>query len=85
MTMNFISEPTSGFQIAFNMFDTDGNERVDKTEFLVVRPFPFLHTFARINFPNKICISFYHVSACILLGQYKIVYSLAFQKNIFQL
>ncbi|XP_076687412.1 calcium uptake protein 3, mitochondrial-like isoform X2 [Andrena cerasifolii] len=30
-------EPKSGFQIAFNMFDTDGNERVDKTEFLVIR------------------------------------------------
>ncbi|XP_033212604.1 calcium uptake protein 3, mitochondrial isoform X2 [Belonocnema kinseyi] len=30
-------EPQSGFRIAFNMFDTDGNERVDKTEFLVVR------------------------------------------------
>ncbi|XP_076687415.1 calcium uptake protein 3, mitochondrial-like isoform X5 [Andrena cerasifolii] len=29
-------EPKSGFQIAFNMFDTDGNERVDKTEFLVM-------------------------------------------------
>lgn len=30
------AEPQSGFRIAFNMFDTDGNERVDKTEFLVV-------------------------------------------------
>lgn len=30
------SEPKSGFKIAFNMFDTDGNERVDKNEFLVV-------------------------------------------------
>lgn len=30
------SEPKSGFQIAFNMFDTDGNQRVDKNEFLVV-------------------------------------------------
>lgn len=29
-------EPQSGFQIAFNMFDTDGNQRVDKNEFLVV-------------------------------------------------
>lgn len=32
----FILEPLSGFRIAFNMFDTDGNERVDKNEFLVV-------------------------------------------------
>ncbi|XP_024947722.1 calcium uptake protein 3, mitochondrial isoform X5 [Cephus cinctus] len=30
-------EPQTGFRIAFNMFDTDGNERVDKTEFLVLR------------------------------------------------
>ncbi|XP_015609743.1 calcium uptake protein 3, mitochondrial isoform X2 [Cephus cinctus] len=30
-------EPQTGFRIAFNMFDTDGNERVDKTEFLVIR------------------------------------------------
>ncbi|EEB17860.1 conserved hypothetical protein [Pediculus humanus corporis] len=29
-------EPQSGFRIAFNMFDTDGNERVDKNEFLVL-------------------------------------------------
>uniref|UniRef100_H2YW33 EF-hand domain-containing protein n=1 Tax=Ciona savignyi TaxID=51511 RepID=H2YW33_CIOSA len=29
-------EPKSGFQIAFNMFDRDGNQRVDKKEFLVV-------------------------------------------------
>uniref|UniRef100_A0A8W7PK64 EF-hand domain-containing protein n=1 Tax=Anopheles coluzzii TaxID=1518534 RepID=A0A8W7PK64_ANOCL len=28
-------EPHSGFRIAFNMFDTDGNQRVDKDEFLV--------------------------------------------------
>lgn len=31
------AEPQSGFRIAFNMFDTDGNHRVDKNEFLVVR------------------------------------------------
>ncbi|KAH8310870.1 hypothetical protein KR044_003323 [Drosophila immigrans] len=31
-----ISEPKSGFRIAFNMFDTDGNQRVDKEEFLVI-------------------------------------------------
>lgn len=29
-------EPQSGFRIAFNMFDADGNQRVDKDEFLVV-------------------------------------------------
>lgn len=32
-----ILEPHSAFQIAFNMFDIDGNQRVDKHEFLVVR------------------------------------------------
>ncbi|ELU03948.1 hypothetical protein CAPTEDRAFT_173112 [Capitella teleta] len=31
-----LTKPRSGFQIAFNMFDTDGNQRVDKHEFLVV-------------------------------------------------
>lgn len=31
-----ISEPHAGFRIAFNMFDADGNEMVDKKEFLVV-------------------------------------------------
>lgn len=30
------TEPKSGFRIAFNMFDTDGNQRVDRDEFLVV-------------------------------------------------
>ena len=31
-----ILEPHAGFRIAFNMFDADGNEMVDKMEFLVV-------------------------------------------------
>ncbi|KOB70282.1 Uncharacterized protein OBRU01_14373 [Operophtera brumata] len=30
-------QPASGFHIAFNMFDTDGNQRVDKNEFLVIQ------------------------------------------------
>lgn len=30
------SEPHAGFKIAFNMFDADGNQMVDKREFLVV-------------------------------------------------
>lgn len=29
-------EPHAGFKIAFNMFDADGNQMVDKREFLVV-------------------------------------------------
>ena len=28
--------PRTGFKIAFKMFDTDGNDQVDKNEFLVV-------------------------------------------------
>ncbi|XP_017766907.1 PREDICTED: calcium uptake protein 3, mitochondrial isoform X3 [Eufriesea mexicana] len=35
--LSILTKPKSGFRIAFNMFDTDGNERVDKTEFLVIR------------------------------------------------
>ncbi|XP_014477020.1 PREDICTED: calcium uptake protein 3, mitochondrial isoform X2 [Dinoponera quadriceps] len=35
--LSTLTKPKTGFQIAFNMFDTDGNERVDKTEFLVLR------------------------------------------------
>ncbi|RNA10778.1 calcium uptake mitochondrial isoform X3 [Brachionus plicatilis] len=31
-----ISKPSTDFEIAFNMFDTDGNCRVDKSEFLVL-------------------------------------------------
>ncbi|XP_053980074.1 calcium uptake protein 3, mitochondrial isoform X5 [Hylaeus volcanicus] len=35
--LSILIKPKTGFRIAFNMFDTDGNERVDKTEFLVIR------------------------------------------------
>ncbi|XP_076643360.1 calcium uptake protein 3, mitochondrial-like isoform X3 [Halictus rubicundus] len=34
--LSILTKPKTGFRIAFNMFDTDGNERVDKTEFLVM-------------------------------------------------
>lgn len=34
--LSILTKPESGFQIAFNMFDTDGNQRVDKNEFLVM-------------------------------------------------
>lgn len=37
MTHVFSSEPHAGFKIAFNMFDADSNQMVDKQEFLVVR------------------------------------------------
>ncbi|VEN58463.1 unnamed protein product [Callosobruchus maculatus] len=35
--LSVLTKPQSGFRIAFNMFDTDGNERVDKNEFLVIQ------------------------------------------------
>ncbi|KAM7360858.1 mitochondrial calcium uptake 3 isoform 8-T8 [Cochliomyia hominivorax] len=34
--LSVLTKPKSGFRIAFNMFDTDGNQRVDKNEFLVI-------------------------------------------------
>ncbi|XP_025207862.1 calcium uptake protein 3, mitochondrial isoform X3 [Melanaphis sacchari] len=34
--LSVLTKPQSGFRIAFNMFDTDGNHRVDKNEFLVM-------------------------------------------------
>ncbi|XP_049278217.1 calcium uptake protein 3, mitochondrial isoform X5 [Anopheles funestus] len=34
--LSVLTKPHSGFRIAFNMFDTDGNQRVDKDEFLVM-------------------------------------------------
>ncbi|XP_055908671.1 calcium uptake protein 3, mitochondrial isoform X8 [Eupeodes corollae] len=34
--LSILTKPQSGFRIAFNMFDTDGNQRVDKNEFLVM-------------------------------------------------
>ncbi|KAF9791392.1 hypothetical protein SFRURICE_014104 [Spodoptera frugiperda] len=35
--LSILTKPASGFRIAFNMFDTDGNQRVDKNEFLVIQ------------------------------------------------
>ncbi|KAI5699468.1 hypothetical protein M8J76_013572 [Diaphorina citri] len=34
--LTILTKPMTGFRIAFNMFDTDGNQRVDKNEFLVM-------------------------------------------------
>ncbi|XP_050441688.1 calcium uptake protein 3, mitochondrial isoform X2 [Adelges cooleyi] len=34
--LSVLTKPQSGFRIAFNMFDTDGNHKVDKNEFLVI-------------------------------------------------
>lgn len=36
-------EPHAGFKIAFNMFDADGNQMVDKREFLVVSRWEKMH------------------------------------------
>uniref|UniRef100_A0A1A9WJ67 EF-hand domain-containing protein n=1 Tax=Glossina brevipalpis TaxID=37001 RepID=A0A1A9WJ67_9MUSC len=35
--LSVLIKPQSGFRIAFDMFDTDGNQRVDKNEFLVLK------------------------------------------------
>ncbi|XP_050545183.1 calcium uptake protein 3, mitochondrial isoform X2 [Daktulosphaira vitifoliae] len=34
--LSVLTKPQSGFRIAFNMFDTDSNKKVDKNEFLVI-------------------------------------------------
>ncbi|XP_032787556.2 calcium uptake protein 3, mitochondrial isoform X1 [Daphnia magna] len=34
--LSILTKPKSGFHIAFNMFDTDGNAQVDKQEFMVL-------------------------------------------------
>lgn len=44
-----VTEPHSGFRIAFNMFDTDGNQRVDKDEFLVVSYLCFVEPVAKYH------------------------------------
>jgi len=47
-------EPQSGFNIAFNMFDTDGDQRVDKKEFLVVStPTTLLIDFDDVRFYRR--------------------------------
>ncbi|CAG0879741.1 unnamed protein product [Cyprideis torosa] len=41
--LSILTKPRSGFLIAFNMFDTDGDQTVDKSEFLVLEKI-FSHT-----------------------------------------
>ena len=41
-----LTEPQSGFHIAFNMFDTDGNQMVEKKEFLVVSADTYLKIYS---------------------------------------
>lgn len=69
------SEPQSGFRIAFNMFDTDGNERIDKNEFLVVS-IRMMHVnvvFARKRYNSKIKFEFCSFIVFILLLFYMFV------------
>jgi len=43
--LSILTKPQTGFRIAFNMFDTDGNEKVDKSEFLVLLYLIPLHSY----------------------------------------
>ena len=43
-----VAEPKSGFEIAFNMFDIDGNKRVDIDEFKVVCNVYFYEIFSYV-------------------------------------
>lgn len=45
----FFAEPQTGFQIAFKMLDTDGNERVEKKEFFKVCVFICILIFKHLN------------------------------------
>ncbi|XP_067662847.1 calcium uptake protein 3, mitochondrial-like isoform X4 [Haliotis asinina] len=48
-----LTKPRSGFRIAFNMFDTDGNQIVDKKEFLVLESFFILPPHERKFVPRE--------------------------------
>lgn len=52
MSFFCLLEPHAGFKIAFNMFDADGNEMVDKREFMVVWLFLLL---CIINLNVRMC------------------------------
>lgn len=53
-------EPHAGFKIAFNMFDADGNEMVDKREFMAVRLVLLLFIInMSVRMPQDKCILFY--------------------------
>jgi len=43
--LSILTKPQTGFRIAFNMFDTDGNEKVDKNEFLVLLHLIPMHSY----------------------------------------
>lgn len=52
----FVAEPQTGFQIAFKMLDTDGNEQVEKKEFFKVCVFICILILKHLNsFMGYIC------------------------------
>ena len=53
--MNTQIEPESGFQVAFNMLDTDGNAVIDKEEFMVV------------SISHSALLNYYNISLLVLL------------------
>uniref|UniRef100_A0A3B4EBC9 EF-hand domain-containing protein n=1 Tax=Pygocentrus nattereri TaxID=42514 RepID=A0A3B4EBC9_PYGNA len=59
-----LTKPHAGFRIAFNMFDADGNEMVDKREFMVVCFFPVCLTQLCPNVPTHFgkCVMVYSVA-----------------------
>ncbi len=56
-------EPHAGFKIAFNMFDADGNEMVDKREFMVVRLVLLLFIInMSVRMPQDKFLLFFHLA-----------------------
>uniref|UniRef100_A0AAY4A1U2 EF-hand domain-containing protein n=1 Tax=Denticeps clupeoides TaxID=299321 RepID=A0AAY4A1U2_9TELE len=53
-----LTKPHAGFKIAFNMFDADGNQMVDKREFLVVSGLPS----GRIYKEAAVALSFFYLA-----------------------
>nr|CAD7406034.1 unnamed protein product [Timema poppensis] len=83
--LSILTKPRTGFEIAFNMFDTDGNQRVDKNEFLVkcAAAEIFVHRDDQINEHNEVHmvfdiivnrVSIQNVTACLQdLQNYKVL------------
>lgn len=59
--LSVLTKPHSGFKIAFNMFDTDGNSKVDKSEFLVVSidelPMKLPKSMKKLHFYTKMIVT----------------------------
>ena len=54
--LTILIKPQSGFKIAFSMLDQDGNEKIDKSEFMV-RKGGENHRRAKINHLSFVCSS----------------------------